>query len=123
MRALLAIAVLSSSVMADPVPGSSTSTGPARGADSGAAGVPSASAPWQAYQPANPGSFSGTVIAPGPMQDALPHPRGMVIAPPEVGDRMGNVLTGAWPWALRPFWQWLDHGLGAIWNAVQLRSL
>jgi hypothetical protein len=121
MRALLAIAFLSSSAMADPAPGPSPS--PVRGPESGvAAPVPSPDR-WQAYQPADQGGFSGIVVVPKPMQDALPYPRGMVITPPDTGDRMGNALTSPWAWASRSLWQRFGEGIDAIWSVLQPQNL
>jgi hypothetical protein len=114
MRALLVIAALSSSMMADPV--STSDPVPARAAVRGTPGSAFAGEPWHAYVPADRGGFSGIVIAPTPIPDALPYPRGLVIAPPEIGDRMGNVLT-------RPWWRRLGDGLDTIWNALQSHTL
>jgi hypothetical protein len=43
----------------------------------------------------------------------------MVIAPPDVGDRMPNLLARPWAWGSRSLWQRLEDGLGAVWNALQ----
>lgn len=115
MRALLAMAFLSSSAVAEPVPGVGSGTGSAAGP-----AVPATTAREQGshYDPADHGGFSGIVIVPAPMPDALPYPRGMVIAPPDTGDRMANVLTRPWTWSTRSLWQRLGDGAGAIWSAL-----
>jgi len=126
MRALLAIGLLSSSVMADPTtnpssdPGTSivSRSGNASGSGSGATGAHAAANQWQPYVPEDHGGFSGIVIMPKPTQDALPYPRGMVIAPPEIGDRMPNLFAKPWTWALRSLWQRFGDGVGALWNAL-----
>jgi hypothetical protein len=89
MRALLAVMWWSASALADPAPGTGSAAGPA---------APVTAAREQAphYDPADHGGFSGIVIVPAPIQDALPYPRGMVVAPPDTGDRMANVLTRPW---------------------------
>jgi hypothetical protein len=117
MRALLAIAFVGTSAIADPAPGVGSGTG------SAAAVEIAAPEPWQPYTPADHGGFSGIVIVPRPMQDALPYPRGMVIEPPETGDRMANVLTRPWTWSMRSLWQRLGDGASALWGAVVPRHL
>jgi hypothetical protein len=125
MRALLAIVFLSSSAMADPVPAVGSGRGSAAGSAAVAPAAPAIAAlgQWQPYTPADHGGFSGIVIVPEPTQDALPYPRGMVIAPPDVGDRMANVLTRPWSWSTRSLWQRLGDGAGAIWNALKPQHL
>lgn len=124
MRALLAIAFLSRAAMADPNAGSGMGAGTTPGAGSGAAtGSAAAAEQWQPYTPADHGGFSGIVIVPEPTRDALPYPRGMVIAPPDIGDRMANVLTRPWSWSSRSWWQRFTGGLGAIWDALQPQHL
>ena len=127
MRALLAITLLSSSVLADPVPnaGSTTGTptafrsGNSSGSGGGATVEITAAKQWQPYTPADHGGFSGIVIVPKPTQDALPYPRGMVIAPPEIGDPMPNLFARSWTWALRSLWQQLGAGVGALLGKLQ----
>jgi hypothetical protein len=117
MRALLAIAFLSPLAMADPAPGVGAGSGAA------AAVARSATERWQPYTPADHGGFSGIVIVPKPTQDALPYPRGMVLSPPDTGDRMANVLTRPWTWSTRSLWQRLGDGAGAIWQALAPQRL
>jgi hypothetical protein len=116
MRALLATLLLSSWAMADPAPAVGSGTGSA---------VAAIAAPeqWQPYTPADHGGFSGIVIVPKPMQDDQLYPRGMVIVPPDTGDRMANVLTRPWTWSTRSLWQRLGDGIGAIWSAIMPRHL
>lgn len=121
MRVLLAIALLSSPAMADPAPnsGSDTGTPTVSNSGNGATDPNSATERWQPYTPADLGGFSGIIIVPKPTQDALPHPRGMVIAPPETGDRMANALAVPGTCGLCSFWQQLEDGLGTLWRALQ----
>ena len=101
--------------MADPTPGSGSDTGTpkAPNAGNGATDARPATERQQPHTSADPDGFSGIILVPKPMQDALPYPRGMVIAPPETGDRMATGLT-------RPsLWQRIGDGLGALWRALQ----
>ncbi len=93
MRALLAVALLTGSARADEP------------------------APELVRPPAtDPSGFTGEVIAPPKdFADARPWPRGMVITPPDPGDRMPNLLLQPWRWPSRGLWQRLeDAALGVI---------
>jgi hypothetical protein len=56
------------------------------------------------------------IIVPAPMTDALPYPRGMVIAPPDVGDRMVLIRP---PPAWGSLWWRIERVVDAIWSALQ----
>lgn len=68
------------------------------------------------------GGFSGIIITPPALADARPYPGGMVIAPPDTGDRMNAFIA---PWALDPqaLWQHVTRGLGTLWDALQPQAL
>jgi len=118
MRALLAVMWLSASALADPGSGSGSNS-----AAGSAALAPASRESGPHYDPADHGGFSGIVIVPAPIQDALPYPRGMVVAPPDTGDRMANVLTRPWTWSTRSLWQRLGDGASAIWDALTPQHL
>jgi hypothetical protein len=116
MRALLAIAFVTSSAMADPA---NPTSPPVAGAGSG-----SAIATLDLERPhpdtsADRGGDPSIIIVPTPMADAQHYPRGMVIAPPDIGDRMANQLPSPLAWTSRSLWQRLEDGLGAAWNALR----
>jgi hypothetical protein len=117
MRALLAIAFLASPVLADPATPASGSAG----AGTGSALVIRDGE--RADPPAEHGGDPGIIITPRPTADAQPYPRGMVIAPPDVGDRMANLVARPWAWGSRSLWQRLEDELGALWNALQSPAL
>lgn len=115
MRALLAITFLTSSAMADPANPAPGSVGTGNG---------SAIATLDLERPrpdtsADRGGDPGILVVPEPVADAQPYPRGMVIAPPEVGDRMAIALARPWLWSSRSLWQRLEDSVGAVWNALQ----
>jgi hypothetical protein len=120
MRAFLAVVLVSSSALAEPAPGVGTGAGSAAGP---AALGTAAREQGSHYDPADRGGYSGIVIVPAPMPDALPYPRGMVVAPPDTGDRMANVLTRPWTWSTRSLWQRLGDGAGALWDALAPQHL
>jgi hypothetical protein len=114
MRVLLAIVFLASPALADPV---TPASGSATEAGTGSALVTRDRE--RPEPPAERGGDLGFIIVPKPITDAQPYPRGMVIAPPDVGDRMANLVASPWTWGSRSLWQRLEDGLGALWNALQ----
>ena len=113
MRALLAIAFLTSPVLADPA-------APAAGSVAAPAGSAIVIRDRERADPPAPrGGDPGLVIVPAPTTDAQPYPRGMVIAPPAVGDRMANLVARPWTWGSQSLWQRLEDGLSELWNALQ----
>jgi hypothetical protein len=118
MRALLAIAFLASPALADPA---TPASGSATEAATGSALVTHG----REYPepPAERGGDPGFVIAPRPTADAQPYPRGMVIATPDVGDRMANQVAPPWTRGSRSLWQRLEDGLGALKRALQSPAL
>lgn len=107
---------LSASALAAPAPGTGSAAGSAA-----LATIAREQAPH--YDPADHGGYSGIVIVPPPIQDALPYPRGMVVAPPDTGDRIANVLTRPWTWSSRSLWQRIGDGASALWNALTPQGL
>ena len=63
----------------------------------------------------------GIVVTPYPYPDAdaQPYPRGMVIAPPDIGDGMALPLASPWAGTSRTLWQTLGDGLASMWGALQ----
>ena len=126
MRALLLLALASSAAMADPAaqPAPVRESGPATSA--GSAAERRGSVATIELRPngltTNPDGYTGIVITPRPHPDARPYPHGMVISPPDTGDRM-NVLVPPWAWSPRGLWQRFEHELGTIWDALQPRKL
>jgi hypothetical protein len=110
MRALFAITVLASAMLSAPAgisgagPGTEIATGMRE--------------PPQLVRPAPGSGDRGSVIEPPPIADAQPYPRGMVIAPPEVGDRM-NLADPSLAASARSLWRRLESGIGAAWRALQ----
>jgi hypothetical protein len=123
MRILLALLWLTSSAIAEP------SRGPHSGEEAPAPTVPApdsagnARAPWRPYTPPDRGGFSSAVIVPPETRDALPHPRGMVIDPPNVGDSMAGASVKPRTWSMPSLWQRFEDGLQAVWNQLRAREL
>jgi hypothetical protein len=127
MRALLAVvvAMVSSSATADPTPkpGPVEARQPARGsAEHAVASTAEARQARVNPSPCAPG-MACVIIDPGPFVDARPYPRGMVIAPPETGDRMLIPLEPWWQSMPRALWQRLGKNLAVIWSSLQPASL
>jgi hypothetical protein len=123
MRILFALLWLTSSAIAEPSRGSSA-VGEAPMPTAAAPGpAGDASAQWQPYTPADRGGFSGVVIVPTETPDALPHPRGMVIDPPKVGDFMAGAQVKPPIWSMPSLWQRFEGGLRTVWNELRAREL
>jgi hypothetical protein len=119
MRALLLLALWSSPAGADrgPRPTSTTAATP------GPALATLERQPTHAATNATThGGFSGVIITPPPIADALPYPRGMVIAPPDTGDRM-NLFVAPWASSPRALWQYVEGGLDTLWSALHSQTL
>jgi hypothetical protein len=119
MRALLVLALWGSPAGADPAARPDATTA----APTGPALATFERQPMRSTTtPTHLGGFSGLVITPPPIADALPYPGGMVIAPPDTGDRMNGFIA---PWALNPqaLWQHVTRGLGTIWDVLQPQTL
>jgi hypothetical protein len=97
MRALLVIAALTSSALAEPKP---------------LARAELESRPLE-LEPPTKDSVNG-IIVPAPHPDARPYPRGMVIAPPATGDRMANLAEPWWLSLARSWWQQLSEGIAQL---------
>jgi len=128
MRALLAVvvAVVTSSAAADPIPRKpdpAEALRPQARSSEGAVASTADAARTQANPSRCSPGMACVIIDPGPFADARPYPRGMVIAPPDTGDRMANPLEPWWRSMSRELWQRLDHGLAALRGSLQPASL
>jgi hypothetical protein len=123
MRILLALLWLTSSAIADP--GRSSRSGEEAPAPTVPAPGPAGNegAQWQPYTPADRGGFSGVVIVPPETPDALPHPRGMVIDPPKVGDSMAGARVKPRTWSMPSLWQRFGNELREVWNELRAHEL
>ena len=119
MRIVLAMLLIGSPAAADPESGSATKELPPITIQ----GIPLGHGTGGEQPPTADPRFSGIIIPPQPMADMLPWPRGMVIAPPDIGDRMPNLLLRPWTWGSRSLWQRFGDGLGALWDALQSPKL
>ncbi|MEO7734766.1 MAG: hypothetical protein ABIY55_27675 [Kofleriaceae bacterium] len=60
----------------------------------------------------------GEIVVPRPAADARRYPRGMVIEPPDVGDRM-VLITGPWAWDIHSLVERVQRVFTATWSALQ----